>query len=104
MNRFTVPLMELFGLSRWLAILIVFVVFGILGTAVYWSFHSAPPHTITITSGPPGSTFETNAIRYQAILREHGVKLKILPSQGSQQNLERLKDPRTKVDVGFVLG
>ncbi len=104
LSRFTVPLMDLFGLSRWLATLIVLAVLAILIAAVYWSFHSAPPRTLTMTSGPPGSTFETNAIKYRDILQTHGVTLKIVPSQGSLENLARLKDSKSKVDVGFVQG
>ena len=33
-----------------------------------------------------------------------GVTLKIVPSQGSLDNLKRLSDPKFKVDVGFVQG
>ena len=104
LNRLTVPLMDLFGLSRWLATLIVLLVLGCMGSAVYWSLHSAPPRHLTITSGPPGSTFETNAIQYQAILQRHGVTLHINPSQGSLENLQRLKNGLSDVDVGFVQG
>ena len=72
--------------------------------AVFWFFHSAPPSTITITAGPEGSIFRTNAEKYAAILARNGVKLKILSSEGSLENLKRLADPSFKVDVGFVQG
>ena len=62
----------------------------------------APP--ITITSGPQGSTFANTAERYRRILARQGVTLKILPSQGSLENLKRLIDPKEKVDIGFVQG
>jgi TRAP-type uncharacterized transport system substrate-binding protein len=64
----------------------------------------APPSTITITSGPQGSTFANTAERYRRILARQGVTLKILPSQGSLENLRRLLDPKEKVDIGFVQG
>jgi TRAP-type uncharacterized transport system substrate-binding protein len=64
---------------------------------------SAPPRTITISAGPPGSTFETNAERYRKILARSGVTLKILQSQGSIDNLHRLADPKAKVDVALVV-
>ena len=38
------------------------------------------------------------------ILARNGVKLKILPSQGSLENLKRLLDPSFRVDIGFVQG
>ena len=37
-------------------------------------------------------------------LASNGVTLKILPSQGSQENLERLENPALRVDAGFVQG
>ena len=64
----------------------------------------APPDSITITSGPAGSTYARTAQRYQKILARQGVTLKILPSQGSLDNLKRLADPKEKVDIGFVQG
>ncbi len=70
--------------------------------AGYWFFHSAPPTTLTITSGDEGSVFHRNAKRYAKILAREGVTLNILPSKGSLENLRRLSDPKFKVDVGFV--
>jgi TRAP-type uncharacterized transport system substrate-binding protein len=63
--------------------------------------HPAPPDTITITSGAEGSSFAATAQRYQKILARQGVTLKVLPSQGSLDNLKRLADPKMKVDIGF---
>jgi TRAP-type uncharacterized transport system substrate-binding protein len=71
---------------------------------VFIFFNTAAPTTLTITSGPAGSSFSRNAEKYQKILAREGVTLKILPSEGSTQNLQRLLDPKTEVDVGFVLG
>jgi hypothetical protein len=59
---------------------------------------------IAMTSGPHGSTFQTTVEKYRTILARDGVKLKILPSQGSVENLKRLSDPSFHVDVGFVQG
>ena len=52
---------------------------------------SAPPHTLTISSGPKGSSFETIAQRYSKILARSGIGLKVLPSAGSLDNLNRLR-------------
>ena len=65
--------------------------------------NSAPPRTITISAGPKGSTFEADAERYQKILARNGITLKILQSQGSIDNLHRLADPKSKVDVALVV-
>jgi ABC-type nitrate/sulfonate/bicarbonate transport system substrate-binding protein len=62
----------------------------------------APPSTLTITSGPPGSSFWNAAQRYKQILARNGITLVVLPSEGSLQNLRRLADRSSHVDVGFV--
>ncbi len=72
--------------------------------ASYGFFRSAPPDTIIITAGPQGSIFQRNAERYRKILARNGVKLRILPSEGSLENLKRLNDPAFRVDVGLVQG
>jgi hypothetical protein len=64
----------------------------------------APPDTIILTAGPEGSIFSNTAEKYRKILARNGVKLQILPSQGSLENLKRLGDPSFEVDVGFVQG
>jgi hypothetical protein len=95
---------EIFGLGRAAALSTVFLISLITISAVFWFFYSAPPHTVTITSGPEGSIFRRNAERYGKILARSGVKLKILPSQGSLENIKMLADPAFKVDIGFVQG
>lgn len=97
-------IMEIFGVSRAITITALLLVGLILAAAVVIFVQSAPPGSITITSGPEGSIFHTNAARYAAILARHGVKLNVLTSHGSLENLERLLDPTVPVDVGFVLG
>ncbi|GFO55311.1 C4-dicarboxylate ABC transporter substrate-binding protein [Geomonas sp. Red276] len=70
----------------------------------YWYVRPAPPNTITMTAGAPGSIYMLNAEKYRKILARNGIKLKILPSAGSLENLRRLTDPNSKVDIGFVQG
>ena len=64
--------------------------------------HSAPPHSLTISSGPKGSNFESIAQRYSRILARNGIKLNVLPSQGSLENLQRMADPKSRVDIALV--
>jgi TRAP transporter TAXI family solute receptor len=72
--------------------------------AAYWYVRPAPPNTITIISGPTGSVFQRTAEKYRKILARDGIKLQILPSEGSLENLKKLNDPTVRVDVGFVQG
>jgi len=64
----------------------------------------APLDTIVFASGPEGSSFRTTADKYRKIIERSGVKVKILTSQGGLDNLQKLANPGTNVDVGFVQG
>jgi hypothetical protein len=103
-SRIQVMFSEFFGLGRTVAFSAVIFACLVVVCAVFWFFYSAPPHTITITSGPEGSMFRRNAERYVKILARNGVKLNILDSEGSQENLKRLIDPKFRADIGFVQG
>jgi TRAP-type uncharacterized transport system substrate-binding protein len=95
---------EVLGLGR-AAVLIAFIsTFVILALGIFLFFYLAPPNTITITSGPDGSMFRKTADRYAEILKRNGVALKILSSEGSFENIRRLTDASSKVDIGFVQG
>ncbi len=104
LSRFQRAFMEIFGLGRAAALCASLLIIVAVVVAVFWFFHSAPPNTLVITSGPEGSIFQRNAERYRKILERNGVKLKILPSQGSEENLKRLNAPSFRVDIGFVQG
>lgn len=97
-------LVETFGLNPAIAsgitlfLVLLFVVAGV------WVVRSAPPDTITLTSGPEGSNYQRWAEAYQKALATHGVTLKILPSAGSRQNLQRLQTGDEPADLGFVAG
>lgn len=93
---------EFFGLNRTVALSVIAFIGIVVITAVFWFFYSAPPSTLTIASGPEGSVFRRNAEKYAAILARNHVKLKILDTDGSQENLTRLADPKSQVDIGFV--
>ncbi len=62
----------------------------------------APPSAITMSAGPPGSSFALLAQRYRTILARNGITLHILPSQGSLENLERMKASHPRVDIALV--
>ena len=95
-------IMDGFGVRRRMTIGVIVAVCLVISGAVTFVVLSAPPTTITITTGPEGSSFHKAAVKYAALLAEHGVKLNILTSRGSEENLRRLSDPAFQVDVGFV--
>ena len=73
--------------------------------AVYLALHfvrPAPPKTLTIAAGPAGSRFDRAALQYQKILARNGITLKIVATDGSIENLQRLRDTHAHVDIGLV--
>src|SRR5512142_3493197 len=50
----------------------------------------APPDTIVISAGPDGSIFRNTAEKYRKVLERNGIKLEILASEGSLDNLKRV--------------
>ncbi len=101
-KRILAMFMDNFGLDRRTAAAIVIVVGLLIVIAGYWFFHSAPPKTITLTCGEKDSLYYRVAERYAKILARDGVRLIILPSAGSLENLQRLTDASFPVDIGFV--
>jgi TRAP transporter TAXI family solute receptor len=103
-DRIHASIMETFGLSSGMSLLATLLIGPLVVFAVFWFFHSAPPHTVTLTSGPPGSSFDLAAVKFRDLLKKEGVNVKILTSEGSEQNLERLQNSSGGVDIGFVQG
>ena len=103
-HKLVTALIETFGFSPMVASIIALGIAALLGAAVLWIILSAPPRTLTISSGPPGSSFERYALRYKEKLAVHGVTLNIVPSGGSIDNLQRLQDPASHVDIALVQG
>lgn len=75
-----------------------------LAAFLVFRFMQPPPHTLTISSGPVGSIFYMTAEKYRPILAHEGITLKVLPSEGSLQNLQRLAKPDSGVDLALVQG
>ncbi len=102
--KLVTALIEMFGFSPWLAGLVALFLIALGAGAVLWVVLSAPPRSITIASGPPGSTFERHAQAYQKALAGQGITLHIVPTSGSLDNLLRLQDPAVQIDLAFVQG
>jgi TRAP-type uncharacterized transport system substrate-binding protein len=62
----------------------------------------APPRSLTMSTGPQGSTFESVAEKYRKILGRNGIQLKLVQSKGSLENLKRLVDRVSGVDIALV--
>jgi hypothetical protein len=83
------PVLAIAVLAAWLAVKFV---------------RPAPPDTIYLVGGPEGSSYRTNAQKYQKIIGRNGVKVVIVDSQGSLDNLRLLADRNFRADAAFVQG
>jgi len=87
-------------------LIFVIVPLALIAIAAFWIAYQfvrpAPPKTLTMTTGAEGGAYRAYAERYRAILARNGIDLKLLPSSGSIENLRRLADENSGVDVGFV--
>ena len=104
LSRMLNRLFAIFGRGLVLTMLTIMLLGLAISLGVLLFVDMAAPTSLTITSGPVGSPFEKTAQRYQAILEREGVKVKILSSAGSLENLQRLGAKKKTADVGFVLG
>ncbi len=90
----------------WRDLLVALLPFTLLAAAVVWAVlhfvRPAPPSVVTISTGRDGSSFQRTAERYAKAFERNGVTLRLVPSNGSLENLRRLADPDGEVDVGFV--
>ena len=80
------------------------IVLALAGWVAVKSVRFAPPSKIRFISGPDGSGYRTQADRYKKIIEAYGVKVEVIPSRGALENLQKLADPKNKIDVGFVQG
>lgn len=62
----------------------------------------APPHHFVISTGDGSGNYYSYAKQYQEIIKEDKIDLEIRTSKGAWDNLTRLIDPGSDVDVGFV--
>lgn len=79
-----------------------FVAIGLVIWAAVELMRPAPPRAIRFLAGPEDSEYRHMAEHYKRHIESHGVKVNLLTSQGSLENLHRLADGDHDADVGFV--
>jgi len=88
----------------WMAIVPAVLVALAVFVFAFRFIEPAPPNSIVMSTGAVDGGYHMFALRYQEILARDGVKLKLLPSAGSQENVSRLLDDSSDVEVGFLQG
>jgi TRAP-type uncharacterized transport system substrate-binding protein len=85
------------GTRIWIALVLLTVV--MFGVSV-WLAGPSPPHKIVFATGQEGGGYDTYGQQYQTRLRKLGLKVELVNTNGSIDNLHRLVDG--EVDVAFV--
>jgi TRAP transporter TAXI family solute receptor len=73
-----------------------------LGWALAVVLKPAIQHTIVITTGADNGIYRGFADRYAPILKRNGITLDIRSSSGSVENYQRLTNPDSEYEVGFI--
>lgn len=85
--------------ETWPALTILLVIL----VGALWIADPAPPRHVVMATGPAGSSNEALGKKYQAYFAERGIELKLLPTEGSVENIRRLQDPKDPVMAAFVM-
>jgi TRAP-type uncharacterized transport system substrate-binding protein len=89
--------------TPWL-VLIAAALFVLGMAAVVIWLRPLPPRVVVMSTGAPGSDYELLGERYRTLLRRSGVELRLVPSAGGVENLQRLNDRGSGVSVAFAQG
>ncbi len=87
---------------RRLLIVGAIVLLAALGWGLAIVLKPAIQRTIVITTGADNGIYRGFADRYAPILKREGITLDIRSSSGSVENYQRLKDPDSEYEVGFI--
>ncbi len=90
---------------KWLLIRLPIIAVLLIASLLIWLLGSPLPKTsLVMTTGPDDGMYTVHGKRYAEKLKARGIDVTLVSSAGSAQNVQRLKDPLTPFDVGFVQG
>ncbi len=80
------------------------VIAGVLLAAgiTVWLWQPAPPKRVVMSTGAPEGAYQLYAGHYRDALARQGVTLELRPSSGAVENLQRLRDPQSDVQLAIV--
>jgi TRAP-type uncharacterized transport system substrate-binding protein len=85
---------------RLLAIITLVLLIVLISMAI--AYQLTPPDHLVMTTGSEGGAYANFGERYRQILAREKIKVKLLYSSGSVENLNRLNHKSFRVDAGFV--
>ena len=78
---------------------------ALLVTALTYLFTPPmPKRTVVMATGPEGGAYAAMGQKYKEILSRQNVRVELLATNGSVENIERLRNPQGGVSVAFVQG
>lgn len=91
---------------KWLLIKLPIALLAAAAMALLWTrWMPLPPTELTLSAGQPDGAYYAAAQRYAEKFAEYGVTLRVLPSEGAVQNLQRLRGTTApRADLAFVQG
>ena len=89
----------LFIRETWPALIVLLTVLIL----ALWLADPAPPRHVSMATGPAGSSNEALGKKYAAYFAEQGITLKLVPTEGSVENIKRLQDRDDPIMAGFVM-
>lgn len=97
---------EVTGLSLLKAVLVAVPVTALIAVSIWIAFHfldPMPPRRVVLAAGPEGGILHAAASRYAEIVGRQGIRVEVLATSGSADNLDRLTQAEGTADVGFIL-
>ncbi len=80
----------------------VFALIAVAFWVAYLFVEPAPPREIVISTGSELGAYQSFGERYRESLARHGISATLKPSAGSIDNLKRLRDPDSGIDIAFI--
>ncbi len=84
--------------------LISALIVGAAFLAAYHFVRPAPPNTLVISTGRMDGAYHLFGQRYQNLIAKEKIKVELRPSSGSIENLNRLNDEKSGIDVALIQG
>jgi TRAP transporter TAXI family solute receptor len=87
---------------RWMLVILSILILATLCWALAAVLKPAIQRTIVITTGADKGIYRGFADRYAPVLKREGITLDIRSSSGSIENYQRLTNPDSEYEVGFI--
>jgi TRAP transporter TAXI family solute receptor len=84
--------------------LIAALLIGVAFLAAYHFVRPAPPNTLVIATGSVEGAYHLFAQRYRDLIAKEKIKVELRPTTGSVENLKRITDEKSGIDVAMIQG